>query len=117
MELIKVVYFNLVSGVGGQVDFERGAAISKGGIPIIALPSINVKNGQSRIVSLLKPGSGVITSRYHIHWLVTEYGAVDLFGKSFTERARLIISVAHPSHRAELEREAFERFQIRAWRV
>ncbi len=98
------------SGIGGQVDFIRGAALSNGGKPIIAIPSITNK-GISRIVPLLKQGAGVVTTRGHIHWVVTEYGAVNLFGKNLEERAKELINIAHPSHRESLEREAFNRFK------
>ena len=97
------------SGVGGQIDFVYGASLSKGGKAIIAMPSITNK-GVSKIVDKLLPGAGVVTTRNHIHWFVTEYGAVDLYGKSLQERARLLISVAHPSAREELDRAAFERY-------
>lgn len=97
------------SGVGGQVDFIYGASRSEGGKPIIAMPAITAK-GVSKIVNTLKPGAGVVTTRSHIHWLVTEFGAVCLYGKSLQERARLIISVAHPDAREELDRAAFERY-------
>ena len=97
------------SGVGGQVDFIYGASRSEGGKAIIAMPSVTNK-GISKIANVLTPGSGVITTRAHIHWFVTEYGAVNLYGKSMQERARLIISIAHPDHREALEKEAFERF-------
>ncbi|MCF8359447.1 MAG: 4-hydroxybutyrate CoA-transferase [Prolixibacteraceae bacterium] len=97
------------SGVGGQVDFIRGASLSEGGKPIIAMPSITAK-GVSKITNTLVPGAGVVTSRFHIHWLVTENGAVNLYGKSMQERSTLIISIAHPDHQERLDREAFERF-------
>ncbi len=97
------------SGVGGQVDFIYGASLSKGGKAIIAMPSVTNK-GVSKIAPVLNPGAGVVTTRAHIHWFVTEYGAVDLYGKSLQERARLITSVAHPDHREELEKAAFDRF-------
>ena len=97
------------SGVGGQIDFVYGASLSKGGKAIIAMPSITNK-GVSKIVDKLLPGASVVTTRNHIHWFVTEYGAVDLYGKSLQERARLLISVAHPSAREELDRAAFERY-------
>lgn len=99
------------SGVGGQMDFMRGAAISKGGKPIIALTS-RTKKGVSRLVPMLKPGAGVVTTRAHVHYVVTEYGAVDLFGKNLRQRAHALISIAHPDDREWLEREAFERFKI-----
>jgi acyl-CoA hydrolase len=97
------------SGVGGQVDFFYGASRSKGGKPIIAMPSITI-SGVSKIAPVLLPGAGVVTTRAHMHWLVTEYGAVNLYGRSLQERARLIISIAHPTHQEMLERAAFERF-------
>ena len=97
------------SGVGGQIDFIYGASMSKGGKAIIAMPSVTNK-GVSKISPILTPGAGVVTTRNHIHWFVTEHGAVNLYGKSLQERAKLIISVAHPDHREELDRAAFERF-------
>ena len=97
------------SGVGGQVDFIYGASLSQGGKAMIAMPSVTNK-GQSKISPTLTLGGGVVTTRNHIHWFVTEYGAVNLYGKTLQERARLIISVAHPDHREELDRAAFERF-------
>ena len=90
------------SGFGGQLDFIRGAARAKGGKPVIALPS-TAKNGTvSRIVPMLNPGAGVLTTRADIHYVATEFGIVDLFGKSVRERAELLISIAHPSFRDEL---------------
>lgn len=97
------------SGVGGQVDFIYGASLSQGGKAIIAMPSVTNK-GISKIAPVLNLGAGVVTTRNHIHWFVTEHGAVNLYGKSLQERARLMISVAHPDHREELDRAAFERF-------
>ncbi|MBR7097571.1 MAG: acetyl-CoA hydrolase/transferase family protein [Alistipes sp.] len=97
------------SGVGGQVDFVYGASLSKGGKAIIAMPSITNK-GVSKICDTLLPGAGVVTTRNHMHWFVTQNGAVDLYGKSLQERARLLISVAHPSAQEELDRAAFERY-------
>jgi acyl-CoA hydrolase len=97
------------SGVGGQIDFIRGAGYSEGGKPIIAMPSVTGK-GISKITPTLMEGSSVVTTRANMHWLVTEYGAVNLYGKTLQERARLIISVAHPDHRETLEKAAFERF-------
>jgi acyl-CoA hydrolase len=97
------------SGVGGQIDFIRGAANSKGGKPIIAIPSVTGK-GVSKICSTLIEGSGVVTTRSNMHWVVTEYGAVNLYGKTLQERAKLLISIAHPDHREALDRAAFERF-------
>ena len=97
------------SGVGGQVDFIRGASLSEGGKPIIAMPSITNK-GATKICNTLMPGSGVVTSRFHIHWLVTEFGAAYLYGKTLQERAKAIIAIAHPNHQEALDKEAFERF-------
>ncbi|KAJ3341361.1 Carnitine O-acetyltransferase mitochondrial [Gonapodya sp. JEL0774] len=103
-----------ISGVGGQVDFISGAGQSEGGVPIICLPSVT-SSGESRIVPVLKRGAGVTTTRYHIRWVVTEHGAVNLFGKNYLERARLLIGIAHPSHREHLEKAAFERFKVKVW--
>ena len=97
------------SGVGGQIDFIRGAGHSKGGKPIIALPSVTAK-GVSKITPTLIEGSGVVSTRANIHWVVTEHGAVNLYGKTLQERARLLITVAHPVHREALEKAAFERY-------
>ena len=97
------------SGVGGQMDFIRGASYSEGGKPIIALPSTTNK-GISRIVSQLKPAAGVVTTRAHVHWVVTEYGAVNLHGLPVSKRAKALIQIAHPSHREALEQAARERF-------
>jgi len=99
------------SGIGGQMDFIHGASLSPGGRPIIALPSVTSK-GISRIVPFLKEGAGVVTTRGHMHWVVTEYGKVNLFGKSFKQRAKALISLAHPDHREQLERACFERFKV-----
>jgi acyl-CoA hydrolase len=98
------------SGVGGQMDFIRGASLSPGGKPIIALPSAT-RRGESRIVPLLRPGAGVVTTRAHVHYVVTEYGVARLYGKSLRQRARALIEIAHPDSRESLERAAFERFQ------
>ncbi len=97
------------SGVGGQIDFIRGAGHSEGGKPIIAMPSVTGK-GLSKITPTLMEGAGVVTTRANMHWLVTEHGKVNLYGKTLQERARQIISVAHPDHREDLEKAAFERF-------
>lgn len=94
----------IYSGIGGQMDFIRGSALSLGGKPIIALPSTAARGTRSRIVSTLAPGAGVVTTRGHVHWIVTEYGAVNLFGKSLRQRAEMLISIAHPDFRAELRR-------------
>ena len=100
----------LYSGVGGQMGFIRGASLSEGGKPIIALPSVTGRR-ESRIVSFLKPGAGVVTTRAHIHYVVTEYGSVNLYGKNLRDRAQALIALAHPQHRERLEREAYERFK------
>jgi acyl-CoA hydrolase len=97
------------SGIGGQMDFIRGASLSEGGKPIIALPSVTSK-GESRIVSFLKQGAGVVTTRGHVHWVVTEYGVVNLFGMNLKQRGKALISIAHPAHRENLERALHERF-------
>jgi 4-hydroxybutyrate CoA-transferase len=97
----------IYSGFGGQVDFIRGAARSKGGKPIIALPS--TAKDASRIVPLLKPGAGVVTSRADVHYIITEHGVAHLFGKNLRQRAEALISIADPAHRDELERAAKER--------
>ncbi|GHV00683.1 4-hydroxybutyrate CoA-transferase [Bacteroidia bacterium] len=97
------------SGVGGQVDFIYGASRSEGGKAILAMPSVTNK-GLSKIAPTLNDGAGVVTTRAHVHWFVTEYGAVNLYGKSMQERARAIISVAHPDHREALDKAAFERW-------
>lgn len=98
--------FRIYSGIGGQMDFIRGAALSAGGVPIIALPSTAAGGRVSRIVPTINPGAGVVTTRGHVHWVVTEYGAVDLFGKTLRERAELLVGIAHPDFRPEL-RKAF----------
>ena len=97
------------SGVGGQMDFIRGSSLSEGGKPIIALPSVTAK-GESKIVPCLKEGAGVVTTRAHVHYIVTEYGAADLYGKNLRQRARELTKIAHPDHRESLEKAAFERF-------
>jgi acyl-CoA hydrolase len=98
------------SGVGGQMDFMRGAALSNGGKPIIAIPSRTAK-GIPRIVPTLKPGAGVVTTRAHMHYVVTEYGVAYLFGKNLRQRAKALINIAHPDDREMLERSCFERFK------
>ncbi len=95
----------ITSGIGGQMDFIRGAALSKGDKPIIALPSLAARGRVSRLVVELNAGAGVVTTRGHVHWVVTEYGAVNLHGKSLRERAEALTSIAHPDFRAELRRE------------
>lgn len=97
----------IISGVGGQMDFMRAAALSDGGKPILAMSSVS-KNGHSRIKPVLNLGSGVVTTRAHIHYVVTEYGIVNLYGKTLGERAKALISISHPEHREELERGLFD---------
>jgi acyl-CoA hydrolase len=97
------------SGVGGQMDFIRGAALSEGGKPIIALKS-TTSGGESRIVSVLKAGAGVVTTRAHVHFVVTEHGIADLWGKNLRQRAAALIAIAHPRHRELLQAEAKRRF-------
>ncbi len=99
----------IFSGTGGQLDFVKGATMSEGGKSITAFAS-RTKTGKSKIVPLLNPGAGVVTPRADAHYIVTEWGAVDLWGKSLQERAKLMISIAHPDDREELDRAAFERF-------
>lgn len=99
------------SGVGGQMDFIRGASLSKEGKAIIAMPSMTPK-GISKITPFLKEGAGVTTTRAHVHYVATEYGVVNLFGKSLKQRAKALISIAHPNFREELEREAAKRFSL-----
>jgi 4-hydroxybutyrate CoA-transferase len=100
----------MYSGVGGQMDFMRGASLSEGGKPIIAMPSTTTK-GHSKIVSHLQRGAGVVTTRAHAHYVVTEYGIAYLYGKSIADRAKELIRIAHPDHREQLNRECFERFR------
>jgi len=97
------------SGVGGQMDFIRGASLSDGGKPIIALPSAT-KRGESKIVSELKRGADVVSTRAHVHYVVTEYGVAYLYGKNLRQRAHELIKIAHPNHREALSGAAFERF-------
>ena len=99
----------MYSGVGGQIDFLTGASKSEGGIPVIAIASRTLK-GLPKIVPTLKPGAGVVSTRANMHYIVTEYGAVDLYGKSLKERAKALIYIAHPDDREMLERAAFERW-------
>ena len=87
------------------MDFIRGAALSAGGKPIIALPSRAVGGKVSRVVAQLSPGAGVVTTRGHVHWVITEYGAVNLHGKTLRERGEALISVAHPDVRTELQHD------------
>lgn len=99
----------ILSGTGGQLEFVRGAFLSKGGISIIAVTS-RAKNGKSKIVPSIELSGGVVTPRADVHWIVTEYGAVSLRGKSLQERAKLLISIAHPDDQEMLDRAAFDRF-------
>ncbi len=99
------------SGVGGQMDFIRGASLSEGGKPILAMPSITNK-GVSKIVPFLKEGAGVTTTRAHVHYIATENGVVDLYGKTLKQRAQALISIAHPDHQDALDRAAYERFNF-----
>jgi acyl-CoA hydrolase len=100
----------MYSGVGGQMDFIRGASLSEGGKAIIAMPSVTSK-GLSRVVPHLKEGAGVVTTRAHLHYVVTEYGIAYLYGKDMKQRAVELIRVAHPDHREELTKAAYERFK------
>ena len=99
------------SGIGGQMDFMRGAALSEGGKPIIALTS-RTKKGLPRIVPVLKPGAGVVTTRGHVHYIITEFGSAFLYGKNLRQRAKALIEIAHPDDREMLEKDCFERFKI-----
>lgn len=99
----------IYSGVGGQIDFVYGSTRAKGGKAIIAMPT-TTRKGISKIVPALDLGSGAVTTRNHIHWFITEYGAVNLYGRSLQERAKLIISIANPKFQEELEEAAFKRF-------
>ena len=98
---------NIYSGVGGQMDFIRGASLSEGGKAIIALPS-TTKNGISRIVPFLKQGAGVVTTRAHVQYIITEYGVSNLYGKTMDQRVKALINIAHPDHRETIEREYFD---------
>ncbi|REJ83570.1 MAG: acetyl-CoA hydrolase/transferase family protein [Bacteroidetes bacterium] len=97
------------SGVGGQMDFMRGAALSERGKPVIAMPSVTAK-GESKIVPFLKQGSSVVTTRAHVHYVITEYGVVNLFGKTMHQRAAELLKISHPDHREWIEREIHKRF-------
>jgi acyl-CoA hydrolase len=97
------------SGVGGQMDFMRGAALSNGGKPIIAMNATTTK-GESKIVPFLKQGAGVVTTRAHVHYVITEFGTAYLFGRSLKQRALALLNIAHPAHRENLEREIHKRF-------
>jgi len=104
------------SGVGGQMDFIRGASLSEGGKPIIALSSVT-KKGDSKIVPFLKQGAGVVSTRAHVHYVVTEYGMAYLYGKNLHQRALALMNIAHPDHRDELEKEIIKRFGSRQFAV
>lgn len=104
---------HIYGGVGGQMDFIRGASLSEGGKPIIALGSVTSK-GISKIVPILKPGAGVVTSRAHVHYVVTEYGIADLYGKNIAQRVKELINISHPDHREQLEREGYNLYG-RSW--
>ena len=99
------------SGVGGQLDFIYGASRSKGGVPIIAMPSTTItRDGSvfSKIVPVLKQGAGVVTSRNHVHFIVTEFGVADLYGKSVRQRVDALVNIAHPDFRLDLKKQAKE---------
>ena len=97
----------MYSGVGGQMDYIRGASLSEGGKAIIALPSAT-KKGISRIVPGLKPGAGVVTTRAHVHHVVTEYGIANLYGKTIKDRVKALVDIAHPDHRESIDKAYFE---------
>lgn len=101
---------NIISGVGGQMDFIRGASLSNGGKAIIAMTSLTAK-GISKIVPVLKQGAGVVTTRAHVHYIITEYGIADLYGKNIAQRANALIGIAHPEHREVLERQFFKMYK------
>ncbi len=98
--------YDMYSGVGGQMDFIRGASLSEGGKAIIALPSVT-KKGISRIVPFLNKGAGVVTTRAHVHYVITEYGVANLYGKTLKERVKALVNIAHPNHREQIEREYY----------
>ena len=102
----------IYSGIGGQMDFVQGALRSAGGRAVIALPSTARGGSTSRIVPRLEPGAGVVTTRGHVQWVVTEHGAVNLRGRTLRERANLLIRVAHPDFRAELRAAAAQRHLV-----
>jgi acyl-CoA hydrolase len=99
----------MYSGVGGQMDFIRGASLSDGGKAIIALPS-TTKDGTSRIVPFLKQGAGVVTTRAHAQYIITEYGIADLYGKTLKQRAAALVQIAHPNHREDIEKKYYASF-------
>jgi 4-hydroxybutyrate CoA-transferase len=102
---------SIYSGVGGQMDFIRGSSLSEGGKPIIALQSVT-SSGASKIVPMLKSGAGVVTTRAHVHYIATEYGVANLYGKSIRQRAKALIEIAHPQHQEMLEREAHTLYHL-----
>ena len=97
----------MYSGVGGQMDFIRGASLSEGGKAIIALPSIT-KRGESRIVPYLKQGAGVVTTRSHVQYIITEYGIANLYGKTLKQRVKEMVKIAHPNHQEAVEKAYFD---------
>ena len=97
----------MYSGVGGQMDFIRGASLSEGGKAIIALPSVT-KSGETRIVPYLKQGAGVVTTRAHAHYIITENGIADLYGKTLKQRVTELVKIAHPTHQEAIERSYYE---------
>jgi acyl-CoA hydrolase len=97
----------MYSGVGGQMDFIRGAGLSEGGKAIIAMPSTTHK-GISKIVPFLNPGAGVVTTRAHVQYIVTEYGVANLYGKTIKQRVAELVKIAHPDHREHIEKDYFE---------
>ena len=97
----------IYSGVGGQMDYIRGASLSEGGKAIIALPSVT-KKGISRIVPSLKPGAGVVTTRAHVHYVITEYGIANLYGKTIKDRVKALVNIAHPDHRETIDKAYYE---------
>lgn len=101
----------LYSGVGGQMDFIRGASLSEGGKAIIAIPSMTDK-GISRIVPFLNKGAGVVTTRAHVQYIVTEYGVANLYGKTIKQRVKELVKISHPDHREAIEKEFFEATQM-----
>lgn len=102
---------NIISGVGGQMDFIRGASLSERGKPIIALPS-RTANGKPRLVPMLQEGAGVVTTRAHVHFIITEYGVADLYGKTLSERAAALIQIAHPDDREPLTKAWHQRCRL-----
>lgn len=103
----------IISGAGGQIDFIRGAALSQAGKPIIALTN-RTRKGVSRIVPMLKQGAGVVTTRAHVHYVITEYGVADLFGKNLAQRSKALIAIAHPDEREFLEKSWHEVYRERS---